>query len=49
MQDEAAWHPAEAEENETEGEGDLYEVGQECLDRIALSVGGSTLAPLVCA
>ena len=47
MQDEAAWHPAEAEEAEAEGEGDLYEVGQECLDRIALSVGGSTLAPLV--
>ena len=37
---------AETDETETEGEGERYEFGQECLDRLALAVGGNTLAPL---
>ena len=46
MQDEPDWHQAESDETEAEGEGERYEFGQECLDRLALAVGGNTLAPL---
>ena len=45
-QDEAEWHQADSEQYEAEGEGDLYEFGQECLDRIALALGGKTMVPL---
>ncbi|KAL0056152.1 hypothetical protein WJX82_008212 [Trebouxia sp. C0006] len=41
--DEAEWHQADSEQYEAEGEGDLYEFGQECLDRIALALGGKTM------
>lgn len=44
--DEAEWHQADSEQYEAEGEGDLYEFGQECLDRIALALGGKTMVPL---
>ena len=46
IQDEPEWHKAETDESEAEGEGELYEFGQECLDRLALAVGGNALAPL---
>lgn len=46
LQDEAEWHQADSEQYEGEGEGDLYEFGQECLDRIALALGGKTMVPL---
>lgn len=46
VQDEAEWHQADSEQYEAEGEGDLYEFGQECLDRIALALGGKTMVPL---
>ena len=46
LQDEAEWHQADSEQYEAEGEGDLYEFGQECLDRIALALGGKTMVPL---
>lgn len=45
-QDEPSWHQAETDDTEAEGEGERYEFGQECLDRLALAVGGNTLAPL---
>ncbi|KAA6426387.1 MAG: Embryo defective [Trebouxia sp. A1-2] len=44
--DEAEWHQADSEQYQAEGEGDLYEFGQECLDRIALALGGKTMVPL---
>jgi importin-5 len=46
LQDDPLWHSADTESAETEGEGPLYETGQECLDRIALSLGGNTVVPL---
>jgi len=46
IEDEAAWHTAEDEKDEEEGEGDLFHSGQDCLDRLALSLGGKTLVPL---
>lgn len=46
MQDESNWHRADTDKYESEGEGELYEFGQESLDRIALALGGNTVAPL---
>ena len=46
MQDEPNWHRADTDKYESEGEGELYEFGQESLDRIALALGGNTVAPL---
>lgn len=45
-QDVQAWHLAQTELSENEGEGPLYEGGQECLDRVSLSLGGNTIVPL---
>lgn len=46
VQDEPDWHKADSEQYEAEGEGELYEFGQECLDRIALALGGKTMVPM---
>lgn len=46
MQDDPKWHQADSDKFESEGEGDRYGFGQECLDRIALALGGKTLVPL---
>lgn len=46
IEDVEEWHRADCDTFETEGEGELYEFGQECLDRLALSLGGKTLMPL---
>ena len=46
LQDEPDWHSADSEQYEAEGEGELYEFGQECLDRVALALGGKTMVPL---
>ncbi|KAJ7541709.1 hypothetical protein O6H91_10G072300 [Diphasiastrum complanatum] len=45
IEDEAAWHSAEVEDEEA-GESSNYEVGQECLDRLAISLGGKTILPV---
>ncbi len=45
-QDVEEWHRGDSEAHENEGEGELYDVGQECLDRIALALGGNTIAPI---
>ena len=46
IQDEPDWHSAESDTHETDGEGELYEFGQECLDRVALALGGATVMPI---
>ena len=46
MQDEPNWHRADTDKHESEGEGELYDFGQESLDRLALALGGNTVAPL---
>ncbi len=46
LQDEPNWHRADTDKYESEGEGELYEFGQESLDRLALAMGGNTVAPL---
>lgn len=45
-QDDPDWYTAEDEKEEDAGEGELYQFGQECLDRVALALGGKTLVPL---
>ena len=37
---------ADSDRYESEGEGERYEFGQECLDRLALAMGGNTIVPL---
>merc|ERR1712091_736511 len=42
IEDEAEWHSA-LETHENAGEGELYDVGQDCLDRLAIAIGGKTI------
>lgn len=46
LQDEPRWHQADSDKYESEGEGERYEFGQECLDRVSLALGGNTIVPL---
>ncbi|KAI5084377.1 hypothetical protein GOP47_0000546 [Adiantum capillus-veneris] len=45
LEDDSAWHSAETED-ENAGESSNYEIGQECLDRLANSLGGNTILPV---
>ncbi|KAG6605836.1 importin-5 [Cucurbita pepo subsp. pepo] len=45
IEDDRAWHAAE-NEDEDAGETSNYSVGQECLDRLAISLGGNTIVPV---
>jgi hypothetical protein len=46
IDDDPDWHTAEDEKNEDAGETELFEFGQECLDRIAISIGGKSMLPV---
>ncbi|KAJ6815719.1 importin-5-like [Iris pallida] len=45
VEDEPAWHSAEAEDEDA-GETSNYSVGQECLDRLSIALGGNTIVPV---
>ncbi|KAE9601182.1 hypothetical protein Lal_00023750 [Lupinus albus] len=45
IEDDPAWHSAETEDEDA-GETSNYSVGQECLDRLAISLGGNTIVPV---
>ncbi|KAL3529778.1 hypothetical protein ACH5RR_009100 [Cinchona calisaya] len=45
IEDDPAWHSAEAE-GEDAGETSNYSVGQECLDRLSIALGGNTIIPI---
>ena len=45
VEDEEEWHTCEKEEDGDAGEGDRYEVGQECLDRVAIALGANSVLP----
>lgn len=45
-QDEPDWYSGDDDKHEAEEEGELFEFGEECLDRLALALGGSGLLPL---
>lgn len=44
MQDDPGWHSAADDSNEDAGAGELYDPGQEYLDRLALSLGGKAVS-----
>jgi len=46
IEDDPLWYGADALEDEDAGETADYEVGQECLDRLAISLGGNTVLPV---
>ena len=46
VEDDPAWHRADSDATAHEGEGELFEFGQEGLDRLALALGGGTITPL---
>ncbi|KAJ0966279.1 hypothetical protein J5N97_027417 [Dioscorea zingiberensis] len=45
IEDEPAWHSADAEDEDA-GETSNYSVGQECLDRLSIALGGNTIVPV---
>ena len=45
IEDDEDWHTAENEEDEGSGQGELYDVGQECLDRISIALGPNSMLP----
>ncbi|KAJ7955426.1 importin-5 [Quillaja saponaria] len=45
VEDDPAWHSADSEDEDA-GETSNYSVGQECLDRLSISLGGNTIVPV---
>lgn len=45
MEDDPLWHSAEAKDEDA-GETSNYNVGQECLDRLSIALGGNTIVPV---
>ncbi|KAH6766520.1 ARM repeat superfamily protein [Perilla frutescens var. hirtella] len=45
VEDDPAWHSADTKDEDA-GETSNYSVGQECLDRLAISLGGNTIVPV---
>ncbi|GAA0141371.1 transporter [Lithospermum erythrorhizon] len=45
IEDDPAWHTADVEDEDA-GETSNYSVGQECLDRLAIALGGNTIVPV---
>ncbi|RZC77742.1 hypothetical protein C5167_002029 [Papaver somniferum] len=46
IEDDPVWHKADTEEEEDAGETSNYSVGQECLDRLSIALGGNTIVPV---
>ncbi|KAK1356183.1 TOG domain-containing protein [Heracleum sosnowskyi] len=45
IEDVPEWHTADTEDEDA-GESSNYSVGQECLDRLAIALGGNTIVPV---
>ncbi|XP_022978077.1 importin-5-like [Cucurbita maxima] len=45
IEDDPAWHTADTEDEDA-GETDNYGFGQECLDRLSISLGGNSIVPV---
>ncbi|KAL5708569.1 Importin-5 [Ranunculus cassubicifolius] len=45
VEDDPAWHTADTEDEDA-GETSNYSVGQECLDRLSIALGGNTIVPV---
>ncbi|KAG6436492.1 hypothetical protein SASPL_101393 [Salvia splendens] len=48
VEDDPAWHSAEVKDEDA-GETSNYSVGQECLDRLSIALGGNTIVPVASA
>ncbi len=46
VEDVREWHNADNEDQEDAGESSNYSVGQECLDRLSMALGGNTIVPV---
>lgn len=46
VEDVGEWHGADNEDEEDAGESSNYSVGQECLDRLSMALGGNTIVPV---
>ncbi|CAD7695704.1 unnamed protein product [Ostreobium quekettii] len=46
VEDVPEWHQATEPEDEDSGHGERFEVGQECLDRMAMALGGNVVVPV---
>lgn len=46
IEDVIEWHQASELEDEDSGHGELYEFGQECLDRVAIAFKGKAVVPV---
>jgi hypothetical protein len=46
IDDEPEWHAADREEDEGIGNGELFDVGLEGLDRLAIALGGNAIMPI---
>lgn len=46
VEDAREWHNADNEDQEDAGESSNYSVGQECLDRLSMALGGNTIVPV---
>jgi len=47
IDDEPEWHAADREEDEGIGNGELFDVGLEGLDRLAIALGGNSVMPII--
>ncbi|CAG9464330.1 unnamed protein product [Pedinophyceae sp. YPF-701] len=47
VDDDPDWYRADTEDALNAGEGELFDSGQDYLDRLSISVGGGTIAPIV--
>lgn len=45
VEDDPLWHNADSEQHEDDGNGELYDFGQECLDRLSNAMGGAVILP----
>uniref|UniRef100_A0A7R9V0M6 TOG domain-containing protein n=1 Tax=Chlamydomonas euryale TaxID=1486919 RepID=A0A7R9V0M6_9CHLO len=45
VEDDPLWHSADTDQHEEAGAGDRFQFGQECLDRISMSLGGNAIVP----
>lgn len=45
VEDSPLWHSADNDQHEDEGSGDRFQFGQECLDRVSMSLGGNSIVP----
>ncbi|KAG1673229.1 hypothetical protein FOA52_013109 [Chlamydomonas sp. UWO 241] len=45
VEDDEQWHGADSDQHEEAGAGDRFQFGQECLDRISMSLGGNAIVP----